>query len=117
MASALAGATISQCRNIPSHNTEHSRRRKSAFLDTVDPIIEICLASDILLAWQAEDNVITGKVAKTRKTYWEHWKQYISAFKCSLFLTDATNFEQQVIITAFAALVRTGLYGCSTMAK
>eukprot|EP00957_Ditylum_brightwellii_P024726 1867889-Ditylum_brightwellii.AAC.2 len=45
---------------------------KAVILDPMDPIVKICLVSDIVLAYQLVDNEFTGQIAKTRQKYWVH---------------------------------------------
>jgi hypothetical protein len=69
------------------------------------------LASDILSAWRAINNGVVAKNSQRREKYWGHWEQYCEAYNKHPHLTDCTSSEQIVIITAFAARVRTGYYG------
>ena len=48
---------------------------------------------------------------KTRLKYWSHWIQYTGAFLQDKFLKDCTTRQRNIIVTAFAARVRTGHYG------
>ena len=67
--------------------------------------------SDILLVWQAIDSGVVVATSKSRIRYWNHWKSYSSQFQISPFLTDVPPLERDIIVTAFAARVRTGYYG------
>lgn len=52
-----------------------------------------------------------------RNKYWQHWTKYVRLFKKDPFLTTCTNAEQIILITAFAARVRTGYYGRKNQVK
>ena len=69
------------------------------------------IQGDILSAWQVIGNGVVVNNNKTREKYWNHWKQYTSNFKVDPYLTTCTSTQQIIIITAFAARVRTGYYG------
>ena len=48
---------------------------------------------------------------KTREKYWNHWKNYTTACKACPNLVKCSNAEKIILITGFAARVRTGYYG------
>ena len=75
------------------------------------------ITSDIILAWEAINNGVVDKNHNKRKKYWNFWEQYVQIYKKNSFLTDCTNAEQIIIITAFAARVRTGHYGRGNQVK
>eukprot|EP00957_Ditylum_brightwellii_P071281 5418852-Ditylum_brightwellii.AAC.1 len=45
-----------------------------------------------------------------REKYWRHWQQYAKRWNKDSFLDNASELKQGIIITAFAARVRTGIY-------
>ena len=65
----------------------------------------------MLSAWEAIGNGVVDDNNKTHKKYWNYWKQYTKQFEVDPFLATCTNIQQIIIITAFAARVRTGYYG------
>ena len=69
------------------------------------------LTRDVLRAWRAIDNGITAKTAQSRTKYWQQWQRYARSWGKNPFLSDASKIEQGIILTAFAARVRTGFYG------
>jgi hypothetical protein len=48
---------------------------------------------------------------KSRQKYWSHWVDYTAAFQQSPLLENLTDMQKLVILTAFAARVRTGYFG------
>ena len=62
-------------------------------------------------AWEAINNGVVDDNNKTRQKYWKHWTQYTHNFGVDPYLASCTNVQQVIIITAFAARVRTGYYG------
>ena len=68
-------------------------------------------ARDCLSAWRAATNGVVAKTTKDREKYWRHWCTYASMCKCDPFLRDVPPIERDIIVSAFAARVRTGTYG------
>ena len=64
-----------------------------------------------MLAWEAIDNGVVDENNRSRKKYWKHWQAYTKHFNCNPYLSECTSTEHTIIITAFAARVRTGHYG------
>ena len=62
-------------------------------------------------AWSAINNGVVDQNNKTREKYWNHWKHYTNAFKIKPHLEQCSNAEKIILITGFAARVRTGYYG------
>jgi hypothetical protein len=62
-------------------------------------------------AWEAIDNGVVASNTRTREKYWAHWKAYTANFQQEPYLQSCTNNQSIIIITAFAARVRTGYYG------
>ena len=48
---------------------------------------------------------------KSRQKSWAHWTGYCQAFRQDAYLRSCTKLQKSIIITAFAARVRTGYYG------
>jgi hypothetical protein len=69
------------------------------------------LTRDILSAWDGIANGVVDKNHKTREKYWTHWSNYTATFRKHPYLTDCSKTQQIILITAFAARVRTGYYG------
>jgi len=69
------------------------------------------IVCDFLLAWNTIANGVTAQTAKTREKDWQHWSGYCHNFRLDLFLQRQTACEKAVILTGFAARVRTGAYG------
>eukprot|EP00957_Ditylum_brightwellii_P034212 2593288-Ditylum_brightwellii.AAC.1 len=82
----------------------------ATLLGPVDPITKACLTCDILHAWQAVDNGVTGQTSKNWLKYWIQWKNYTRNFGRNAYLMDTNKIEQQIIITTFAAWIRIGYY-------
>jgi hypothetical protein len=61
--------------------------------------------------WRAIDNGVTAKTAKSRTKYWRQWQSYTATWNRNAFLSNVSSFEKVIILTAFAARVRTGFYG------
>ena len=61
--------------------------------------------------WRAIDNDVVAQNTRTREKYWTHWRAYTKLFKKDPYLTSCTNVQQIIIVTAFAAQVRSGYYG------
>eukprot|EP00957_Ditylum_brightwellii_P093971 7155361-Ditylum_brightwellii.AAC.2 len=77
----------------------------------VEPSTKVDVTSDTMSAWRAIDNGTTPATAKARGKHWHHWKKYVQLWKKDSFLDDTNRLECSIILTAFAARVRTGFYG------
>ena len=77
----------------------------------MDPGAKPHLASDVVLAWRAIANGTTAQTASTREKYWACWRRYCSTWKEDPYLQDAPDLTRTIILTAFAARVRSGFYG------
>ena len=75
------------------------------------------LKSDIITAWQTIDNGVVEQNNRERQKYWNHWTTYTKHYNKHPFLTDCSEAETVIIITAFAARVRTGIYGRHNIVK
>jgi hypothetical protein len=80
-------------------------------LDPVPIATKIVLSRDILSAWRAIDNGVVDQATRTRQKYWKHWIQYTTEFKQDPLLDRLNNLQKLVILTAFAARVRSGHFG------
>eukprot|EP00957_Ditylum_brightwellii_P129410 9872345-Ditylum_brightwellii.AAC.1 len=67
--------------------------------------------SDIVSAWCAIDKCTTPATTKTREMYWWHRQQYARTWNKDPFLDNASELEQGIILSAFAARVQTGVFG------
>lgn len=85
---------------------------------TKDPY-KIGVASDILLAWRSITDGITNQTAKTRLRYWQGWQQYCAQFygPTDHYLERTNSAEKAILLTAFAARVRTGAFGRGNQVK
>ena len=72
---------------------------------------QIHLTRDIVAAWEAISNGVVDENNRARQKYWSHWSEYCSAFNQEPYLSGCSPLKQNIIITAFAARVRTGHYG------
>ena len=75
------------------------------------------LTRDILSAWQTIGNGVVDENSRTRIKYWNHWITYTGRFNKDKFLEGCTTQQQNIIVTAFAARVRTGYYGLGNQVK
>ena len=80
-------------------------------MEGIHPIPKDFIKGDINSVWRAISNGVVAQNIKTREKYWAHWTSYTSLFNKNPYLTDCTNKEQIIIVTAFAARVRKGYYG------
>jgi len=78
---------------------------------------KIGVACDILFAWGEIADGVTVQTSKTRQRYWKHWAGYCQQCNTDPFLTGISPCERAIIITAFAARVRTGAYGRGDQVK
>jgi hypothetical protein len=72
---------------------------------------QLILTRDILTAWDAINNGVVAQNNRTREKYWAHWRTYCTSFNQDPFLQLLTPNQQVLLLTAFAARVRTGCYG------
>ena len=69
------------------------------------------LTRDVFAAWEAINSGVVDANTRARQKYWAHWKDYCNMFNTSPYLRQQTRLQQNILITAFAARVRTGAYG------
>eukprot|EP00957_Ditylum_brightwellii_P194715 14832332-Ditylum_brightwellii.AAC.1 len=86
-------------------------KRDRSLLANADTTTKAQLTSDVMSAWRAIDNGTTPVTTKTHQKYWCHWQKYIRLWNKDEFLDDASKLEQGILLTAFAARIRTGFYG------
>jgi hypothetical protein len=77
----------------------------------------IGFARDCLSAWRSIANAVVIKTSKTTTKYWGHWATYAATCGIDPFLRNTGRLESDVIVTAFAARVRTGVYGRGTQIR
>ena len=80
-------------------------------LDGISPSIQVALTRDVLSAWQTIATGTVDNTAKRRQKYWKDWCNYTKLWGYSPFLTHNNSLECSIVITAFAARVRTGYFG------
>ena len=80
-------------------------------MERIQPSKKHEIKGHILSAWQAIENGVVDQNNKDRKKYWNHWKNFTKLFRYDPFLEQCPSAEKIIIITAFAARVRTGCYG------
>ena len=66
-----------------------------------------------LPAWEATTLGVIAKTNVDRNKYWRHWTTFITLTKTDPFLNPDTvsEIERDIITSAFASLVRKGIYG------
>ena len=64
-----------------------------------------------MLAWERIDSGVVAATAKSRIRYWNKWQSYASLFRIDPFLQNVPPLERDIVVTAFAARVRSGYYG------
>jgi hypothetical protein len=72
---------------------------------------QLLLTRDIFTAWDAIDNGVVAQNNRTREKYWSHWRSYCANVYQDPFLQHLTPNQQVLLLTAFAARVRSGHYG------
>ena len=70
-------------------------------------------ASACLSAWEATALGVTPKVNADRQKYWRHWRSFTAITQTDPFLcpTKVSPIERDIVVGAFASLVRQGVYG------
>ena len=69
------------------------------------------LARDFLLVWRSIANGVTHQTSQTRKKCWGRWCSCTAACKSNPFLHGESTLIQTILLTGFAARVRTGAHG------
>ena len=64
-----------------------------------------------MLAWQAIANGVTHQTSKTQQKYWQHWCSYTKTCNSTPDLSNESPLHQAILLTGFAARVRTGALG------
>jgi hypothetical protein len=80
-------------------------------MDGIPLARQIHLTRDIVAAWEAISNGVVDENNRAREKYWSYWTEYCAAFNQEPYLSGCSCLKQNIIITAFAARVRTGHYG------
>ena len=62
-------------------------------------------------AWNAIGSGVTPGVLRNQARYWPHWAKYAATCGIDPFLQTTPALERDIVVTAFAARVRTGVYG------
>jgi len=75
------------------------------------------VACDLLLAWRTITDGVTAQTSKTRERFWKDWTGYCKQCCTDPYLEQLTPCERSIIITAFAARVRTGAYGLGNQVR
>ena len=66
---------------------------------------------DCVAAGQAAANGVVAKTNATRQKYWRHWTSFARSAGIDPFLDDVPPLERDIVISAFAARVRSGRFG------
>ena len=66
---------------------------------------------DVIAAGHAIDSGVVAQTTRTREKYWRHWCRYAAAIEINPLLQETDPLIRDVVLTAFAARVRTGHYG------
>ena len=80
-------------------------------MDRVPPKQKAHVARDILAAWRAIDDGVVAQTTQTRLRYWEAWETYAHTCGIDPMLQETSPVQRDVVVTAFAARVRTGHFG------
>ena len=86
-------------------------------MDRIQGTDKINYACDFMLAGRAMSNGVTPQVTKTRQKYWGHWETYTAKCNVSPFLDAVDNIERAILLTGYAARVRTGAFGRGNQVK
>ncbi len=80
-------------------------------LEGVPSTLRASLTGDVLRAWRNAEHGVTPKTEADRQKYWKHLCTYAKAWGVDPYLEYETQFKRNIVVTAFAARVRTGFYG------
>ena len=72
---------------------------------------KINFTRDVIAAGEAIDFGVVAATTKTREKYWQKWCTYAKSVKVDPLLQSTHPLIRDMVITAFAARVRTGYYG------
>ena len=78
---------------------------------------KIGFASDFLFAWRTIADGVTHKTTRDRQKYWKHWCEYSAQCTTDPYLKTLNKCESAILLTGFAARVRTGAYGNGNQVK
>ena len=80
-------------------------------MDRIHPSITADVARDILSARRALAAGTVIKTASDREKYWNLWREYATSCKIDPWLSNISQLEAEIIISGFAARIRSGSYG------
>ena len=60
---------------------------------------------------------VTHQNIQTRQKYWNFWQTYCAQCKTNPYLDSTNKIEQSILLTGYAARVRTGIYGRGNQVK
>ena len=72
---------------------------------------KIDFTRDVVSAGEAIDLGVVAATTKAREKYWQKWCQYAKKVKVDPLLQSTHPLIRDLVLTAFAARVRTGFYG------
>ena len=76
----------------------------------IHPIVRPDFEGDFRAAWEAIHSGVVDATTKKRRKYWTAWCKYANSGNTSPYL-DRKNDDPIIILTGFAARVRSGFYG------
>ena len=79
----------------------------------IPPASRTIFASACLSAWEATALGVTPKINADRQKYWGHWRCFTAITQTDPFLcpTRVSPIERDIVVGAFASLVRQCVYG------
>ena len=85
----------------------------------IPPTSRAMFASAVLSAWEATALGVTTKNTHDRQKYWRHWTAFTTLTQTDPFLnpSSVSDIERDIVVGAFAALVRRGSYGRGQVIK
>ena len=72
---------------------------------------KVDVQNNILSAWEAIDSGVVAATSSTRTRYWNKWVPFAGLFNIDPFLQNVDPIERDIVVTAFAARVRSGALG------
>ena len=83
----------------------------------VHPSARAGVARDLLSARRAIAHGTTPSVARDRIKYWTHWSNYATTCHLDPFLRQTPELERDIVLSGFAARIRSGYYGRGAQVK
>ena len=80
-------------------------------MEGVSSANKVELTRDVFAAWESINSGVVDANTRARQKYWTHWKEYCAKFNTGPYLRQQNRLQQSILVTAFAARVRTGAYG------